>query len=108
MSQAARDILPLRNLLQELSTITKFIAGNTIAHSTILEDNKGCVDLAVAHKLHPQTKHIALKYHHFCCHVASGAIRVQWIDTKHQLANIFTKPLSFPIFEYLCSLLLDW
>jgi hypothetical protein len=84
------------------------VTRKTIARSTIFEENKGCLDLAVAPKFHPRTNHIALKYHHFCSHVANGAIRIQWIDTKHQLPNIFTRSLPFPIFEYLHSLLLGW
>jgi hypothetical protein len=68
------------------SSATKLIVGNTIAHSTICEDNKGCVELANAPKLHPRTKHISLKYHHFHSHVATGSIKIQWIDTTHQLA----------------------
>jgi hypothetical protein len=74
----------------------------------IFKDNKDCVELASAPKLRPRTKHIGLKYHHFHSYVSSGAIRVQWIDTKHQLADIFTKPLSVSSFEYLHSLLLGW
>jgi hypothetical protein len=105
MSQAARDILPLRDLLKEFSSVTQLIVGDTIAHSTIYEDNKGCIDLANAPKLRPRTKHIGIKYHHFRSHVASGAIKIQWIDSKHQLADIFTKPLPQPFlssFAFIC------
>ena len=98
----------MRSLLQEFSSATKLIVGDTVAHSTIFEDNKGCVDLALAPKLRPRTKHIGLKYHHFHSHVSSGAIRIQWIDSKHQLADIFTKPLPYPIFGFLHFHLLGW
>jgi len=98
----------MRSLLQEFSSATKLIVGDTVAHSTIFEDNKGCVDLALAPKLRPRTKHIGLKYHHFHSHFSSGAIRIQWIDSKHQLADIFTKPLPYPIFGFLHFHLLGW
>jgi hypothetical protein len=84
------------------------IVGSTVAHSTIFEDNKGCVELAQAPKLRPQTHHIALKYHHFRSHVEQGHLHIQWIDTKHQLADIFTKPLPYPSFSALRSTLLGW
>jgi hypothetical protein len=58
--------------------------------------------------MRPRTKHIALKYHHFRSHVANGSIKVRWIDTKHQLADIFTKPLPEPLFTSLRLLLLGW
>ncbi|MFN9957182.1 MAG: hypothetical protein ACK55I_29105, partial [bacterium] len=48
LSQSTRDLIPMRALLQELSKATKLIVGSTIAHSTIFEDNKGCVELAAA------------------------------------------------------------
>jgi hypothetical protein len=98
----------MKDLLSEFSSATKRIVGDTITYSTIFEDNKGGIELASAPKLRPRTKHIGLKYHHFRSYVSSGAIRIQWIDTKHQLADIFTKPLSISSFEYLHSLLLGW
>jgi hypothetical protein len=108
MSQATRDLIPMRALLHEFSQAIKLIVGDTITYSTIFEDNQGCVELANAPKLCPRTKHIGLKYHHFRSHVARGDIKILWIDTKHQLANIFTKPLSAASFEYLRHLLLGW
>jgi hypothetical protein len=108
MSQAARDFIPMRDLLLEFSIATKLIVGDTLTHSMIFEDNKGCVDLASAPKLCPRTKHIALKYRHFRTHVANGLIRIQWIGSKNQLADIFTKPLAAPLFLYLHFHLLGW
>jgi hypothetical protein len=98
----------MRDLLLEFSKATKLIDGDTITHSTIFEDNQGCVELANAPKLCPRTKHIGLKYHHFRSHVARGDIKILWIGTKHQLADIFTKPLPVASFEYLRHLLLGW
>jgi len=108
LSQAMRDIIPMRALLSELTTLTRLTLGSTTTYSTIFEDNKGCVELANTPKMRPRTKHIALKYHHFRSHVASGDIKVRWIDTKHQLADIFTKPLPEPLFTSLRLLLLGW
>jgi hypothetical protein len=98
----------MRDLLLEFSKATKLIDGDTVTHSTIFEDNQGCVELANTPKLCPRTKHIGLKYHHFRSHVARGDIKILWIDTKHQLADIFTKPLPAASFEYLRHLLLGW
>jgi hypothetical protein len=95
-------------LLQEFSKTTKLIVSDSFTHSTVFKDNKGCVNLALAPKLRPRTKKIALKYHHFRSHVAIGAIKIQWIDPKYQLVDIFTKPLCTSVFEYLHFLLLGW
>jgi len=34
----------MRHLLHELSQATKLIVGSTNAHSTVFEDNKGCIE----------------------------------------------------------------
>jgi hypothetical protein len=98
LSQSTRDLLPLCSLLIELSKATKLIVGCTTAHSTLFEDNKGCIELATAPKMCPRTRHIALKYHHFRSHIENSNLQIKWIDTKHQLADIFTKPLFGPLF----------
>jgi hypothetical protein len=108
LSQATRDLIPMRALLLEFASITKLIVASTTTFSTIFEDNKGCVELANAPRLHPRTRHIGIKYHHFRSHVARGEIKVQWIDTKHQLAGIFTKPLPASTFKFLHLHLLGW
>jgi hypothetical protein len=62
--------------LTELSTLTCLSFDTTTTYSTIFEDNRGSVELANAPKMRPCTKHIALKYHHFRSHVASGDIKI--------------------------------
>ncbi|MFN9982742.1 MAG: Ty1/Copia family ribonuclease HI, partial [bacterium] len=101
-------LIPMRHLLQELSTATKLIVGSTIAHSTIFEDNKGCVELASAPRMRPRTRHIGLKNNHFRSHVDLGHLTIQWIDTKNQLADIFTKPLEAASFITLRQTLQGW
>jgi hypothetical protein len=108
LSQAMRDLIPMRALLTELATLTSLSFDTTTTYSTVFEDNKGCVELANAPKMRPRTKHIALKYHHFRSHVTAGDIKIKWIDTKKQLADIFTKPLPEPLFTSLRLLLLGW
>ena len=108
LSQAMRDIIPMRTLLTELSNVCGIKIGGITAHSTVFEDNKGCVELVNAPKMRPRTKHIAIKYHHFREHVRKGLIRVKWIDTNEQIADIFTKPLAEVKFRHLRYKLLGW
>ena len=74
----------------------------------LFEDNKGAIELAKAPKIRPCTKHIALKYHHFREHVRKGLIEINPIDTLEQVADIFTKALPFPIFNYLRKKMMVW
>jgi len=108
LSQAMHDVIPLRTILEELNPIFTYPAQQIMTHSTVFEDNKGCVDLIAAPTMHPRTRHISIKYHHFREHVRKGHIRLKWISTDKQLADLFTKPLPAPKFIILQKQLLGW
>jgi len=44
-------------------------------------------------------KHIEIKHHFIRDYVQKGILDIQFIDTKHQLADIFTKPLTVERFD---------
>jgi hypothetical protein len=107
LSQAMRDLIPMKNLLLELAAVTGLELSQTITHSTSFEDNKGCVDLVKSPKMRPRTKHIALKYHHFRSHIGKDII-IKWISTEDQLADIFTKSMTEEKFQRLRKELMGW
>jgi hypothetical protein len=43
----------MQNLLHEFYNATQLIVGSTVAHSTVFEDNKGCIELANAPRMRP-------------------------------------------------------
>lgn len=43
--------------------------------------------------MHSNTKHIPIKYHFPHKQVAEQNIKLEYIDTKEQIDDIFTKPL---------------
>jgi hypothetical protein len=45
-------------------------------------------------KMHPQTKHININYHHFLERVSSGLLSLHMFSTDKQVADIFTKALT--------------
>jgi hypothetical protein len=47
------------------------------------------------------TKHIAIRYHFLRDHQQKGDIEIAYINTKEQLADIFTKPLDEQTFNKL-------
>jgi hypothetical protein len=108
LSQAICNLILMQAFLTKLTTLTCLTFGDTITHSTKFEDNKGCVEIANSPKMRPRTKHMALKYLYLHSHVANGDIKIHWIDTKHQLSDIFKKPLAQPLFTLLRLLLLGW
>ena len=103
-----RDIIPLQHILKDLSKTWQLNIGKTVAHSTVFEDNNGCIDLVQTPKMRPRTKHIAIKYHHFREHVRRQTIRVKFIRSEEQLADMLTKPLPYPQFVKLRCELMGW
>ena len=43
---------------------------------------------------HQRTKHIGIRYHFVRERVESGEIKLTYIGTEHQLADLLTKPLN--------------
>ena len=74
----------------------------------VFEDNNGAIELSKAPNIRPRTKHTEIKYNHFREHVRKGLIEINLIDTLEQVADIFTKSLPFPIFNYLKKKMMGW
>ncbi|KAK2975035.1 hypothetical protein RJ640_023932 [Escallonia rubra] len=63
-------------------------------HIPILYDNTSAIDSTKNPIQHSRTKHIEIKHHFIHDHVQKGDIVLDFVDTNHQLADIFTKPLD--------------
>jgi hypothetical protein len=66
-------------------------------------DNTSSISISKNPVMHSKTKHIPIKYHFLREQVAEKNIRVEYVGTKEQVADIFTKPLPREAFEYLCQ-----
>ncbi len=80
---------------------------------TLHEDNLSAIAMAESLKITPRTKHIAIKYDHFCSCIntsfnSSGDIKIKYISTKKQIADIFTKPVDADSFFTLPNMLSVW
>ena len=51
--------------------------------------------------MHSKKKHIPIKYHYLREQVSQKTVKLKYIDTKEQIADIFTKPLPKEAFERL-------
>jgi hypothetical protein len=49
---------------------------------------------------HDRSKHIEIRYHYIRDMVQRGALKLQYIITDEQVADVLTKPLSHIKFEY--------
>ena len=49
---------------------------------------------------HDKSKHIEIKYHYIMDMVQRGAMKLHYVATKEQIADVLTKPLARVKFEY--------
>jgi hypothetical protein len=111
LSTATREVLGLRNLLEEISNemdVSKTFWFITL--SPIFEDNNGALALAKSPTLTPRSKHFATKYHFFKSHLKEngGVLDLRKIDSKDQAADIFTKPLDRTLFTAVRKMVMGW
>jgi hypothetical protein len=64
-------------------------------------DNTSTISISKNLVMHSKTKNIPIKYHFLREQVAENNIRVEYVGTKEQVVDIFTKPLQWESFEYL-------
>jgi hypothetical protein len=85
---------------------TKHYIGNDI-QIEIRGDNMGSLFMADHTTNHNRSKHIDIKHFFVRKHVNNGEVRLEYIPTKDQLADILTKATSVDIFTKLSSNLLN-
>ena len=64
-------------------------------------DNTSAINISKNPVMHSKTKHIAIKYHFVRELVQDKEIRLEYVHTKEQIDDIFTKPLPKDAFLYL-------
>ena len=64
-------------------------------------DNTSAINISKNPVMHSKTKHIAIKYHFVRELVQDKEIRLEYVHSKEQIADIFTKKLPKDAFLYL-------
>jgi hypothetical protein len=68
--------------------------GYKLSKVPLLCDNESAIRIADNPVDHSRTKHIDIRHHFLRDHQQRGDIEIAYINTKEQLADIFTKPLD--------------
>ena len=63
-------------------------------------DNQSYIKLSENPVLHDKSKHIEVRYHYIWDMVEKGAVKLQYLATDEQVADVLTKPLSKVKLEY--------
>jgi hypothetical protein len=74
--------------------------GVQLRPTVIYCDNQSCIKLSENPIFHDRSKHIEIWYHFICDYVQRGAVELQYISTKEQVADILTKALNMGKFVF--------
>ena len=88
MTQAAKEIVWLRALLEELGA-----TGHIRQMSQLHGDNQGALALARNPEYHARTKHIDIQFHFIRELVGDEKIYLEYCPTSDMIADVMTKPL---------------
>lgn len=64
-------------------------------------DNTSAINISKNPMMHKKTKHITIKYHYVRELVQDREVNMEYINTKEQIVDIFTKALPKDAHEYL-------
>ena len=67
---------------------------SSFEHIPIKCDNTSAINISKNLVQRSRTKHIEIRHHFHRDHAQNGDITLEFVSTKDQLADIFTKPLS--------------
>lgn len=98
-SESAKEIIWLRQLLSDLGEIYDCV--------TLHVDNQSAIKLINNPIYHKRTKHIDVKYNFIREKVEAGLIKIKYISSSNQLADILTKSLPVQAFIFLRNHLLS-
>ena len=64
-------------------------------------DNTSAIEISKNLVMRSKTKHIPIKFHFLREHVTKKNIKLEYVETKEKIIDIFTKPFPRETFEYL-------
>ena len=85
--EVTKEIMWMKMILEELQLTVS-------SPSIIYVDNQSAIKISENDIAHDRTKHIDIKHYFVKDAIEKRIIKLQWISTDQQLADIFTKPLQ--------------
>jgi hypothetical protein len=94
INDVAKEIMWIRMILKELYIVVE-------TPTIIYVDNQSAIRISENDSEHDRTKHIDIRHYFIRDLITNGEIKLQWIPTAEQLADMFTKPLGATTFTTL-------
>lgn len=94
-SEGAKELVWLKRLLMETSEKRDT--------PTLFVDNASAMKLVKNPEFHKRSKHIDVKYYYIRELYQNGEINLEYVCSKDQLGDMFTKPLNFNSLKSLCA-----
>lgn len=92
LSDASQEAVWLRRMLFEIGGVQR-------DSTEIMEDNQGCIAMALNPVGHKRLKHVEIRYHFLRELVCRGTVSLRYCPTARMTADVLTKPLSTVLFE---------
>ena len=68
---------------------------------TLYCDNTSAINISKNHVMHTKAKHISIKYHYVRELIQDKEVKMEYVNTKEKIVDIFTKPSPKDAYEYL-------
>jgi hypothetical protein len=87
ISDVVKELMWMRILLTEIDIQIE-------TPSIIYVDNQSAIKISENDSAHDRTKHIAIRHYYIRDCIDDGSVKLVWVRSENQLADILTKPLT--------------
>jgi hypothetical protein len=87
ISDVVKEIMWMRILLEEIDIQVE-------TPTIIYVDNQSAIKISENDSAHDRTKHIAIRHYYIRDCIDDGSVKLEWVRSEDQLADILTKPLT--------------
>nr|GEU57851.1 hypothetical protein [Tanacetum cinerariifolium] len=105
ISSTKAEYIPLSGCCTQILWMRSQLLDYSLGFNKIpmYRDNKSVIALCCNNVQHSRFKHIDIRYHFIKEQVENGVIKLYFVNTEYQLADLFTKALGRDIIEFLIN-----
>ena len=110
LSSAEAELMALVEVTKEVAWLSMLLGElhyKVKRPSLIFVDNRSTINMAQNISEHDRSKHIRIRYNYIKDEIDSGEIKLEWVSTDKQMADIFTKALQGQLFVSMRNRLLS-